>query len=123
MTRDISDIILAKLQAHYGDQRPDLRFGSLYELAIAVVLSAQTTDIQVNSVTPRLFSRYAGFAELAGAKVKDLETIVKSTGFYRNKSKNIIALSRQVMEQYGGRLPATATPSWPFQALEEKLPM
>ncbi|PKL36101.1 MAG: endonuclease III [Spirochaetae bacterium HGW-Spirochaetae-1] len=106
MDRKKSNLIQKRLRAWYGEVTPDLHFGNLYQLTIAVVLSAQTTDKQVNAVTPVLFDRYADFSSLAGARLPDVETIIKSTGFYRNKAKNIITLSRAVMERFHGTLPA-----------------
>lgn len=91
----------------YGEVRPDLSFQGLYQLAIAVVLSAQTTDRQVNGVTKELFKKYPGFRELSSAKVADVENIIRSTGFFRMKAKHIIELSRCVMEKHGGKLPNT----------------
>ena len=107
MTRELSDIILKKLAAHYGDARPDLKYTSIYQLAVAVVLSAQTTDVQVNRVTPGLFTRYPDLAALAAAKTRDVERIIKSTGFYHNKAKNIVGLARAVMKEHGGKIPST----------------
>ncbi len=106
MTREISDIILRKLAKHYGDVVPDLKYVDVYQLSVAVVLSAQTTDVQVNRVTPELFSRYPDFAALSAAKIRDVEKIVRSTGFYRNKAKNIVNLARRVTADHGGKLPA-----------------
>ncbi len=97
--------ILMQLRRFYGDVRPDLSFQGIYQLAIAVVLSAQTTDRQVNEVTQPLFAQYPGFKELASAHQKDIEKIIRSTGFFRMKAKHIISLSREVMDVYGGKLP------------------
>jgi endonuclease-3 len=107
MTRDLSDKIMRALRRHYPDVRPDLVYRNKYQLAVAVVLSAQTTDRQVNSVTGGLFSAYPDFESLARARIADVRRIIRSTGFYRNKSKNIIELSRAVTEKHGGRLPGT----------------
>jgi len=106
MDRKKSNLIQKRLRAWYGEVTPDLHFVNLYQLTIAVVLSAQTTDKQVNAVTPVLFERYADFDILAAARLPDVESIIKSTGFYRNKAKNIISLSRAVMERFHGTLPA-----------------
>lgn len=95
------------LRRHYPDVRPDLAYRNKYQLAVAVVLSAQTTDRQVNAVTGELFSDYPDFESLARARLADVARIVRSTGFYRNKSKNIIGLARAVMERHRGRLPRT----------------
>jgi len=105
MTKDLSDKIIAGLQKYYRNVSPNLRYANLYELAVAVVLSAQTTDRQVNSVTGALFRKYPDFKTLAQARLADVRTMIRSTGFYRNKSKNIVNLAKQVMERFSGRLP------------------
>lgn len=105
MRRDTSAKIISGLEAVYGEVVPDLAFRNNYELTVAVVLSAQTTDRQVNSVTAELFSVYPDFKSLASAQKSDVERIVKSTGFYRVKSANIIALASAVMNSFGGVLP------------------
>ena len=76
-----------------------------FQLLIAVVLSAQTTDKSVNKVTPILFSRYPDAASLASANQEELEEILKPIGMYRTKAKNIIALSRMLVEEHEGRVP------------------
>ncbi|HPJ38076.1 MAG TPA: endonuclease III [Spirochaetota bacterium] len=102
-----SKTILKKLLRYYGDPVADLHFDSLYQLCIAVVLSAQTTDKQVNAVTPKLFTKYHDFGELAQADINDVETIIKSTGFYHNKARNIIQLAETIMLKFNGTVPAT----------------
>lgn len=99
--------VVGKLRNYYGKVSPALEYRNTYELTIAVVLSAQTTDKQVNAVTSELFAAYPGFSELARAKLKDIERIIRSTGFYHNKAKNIIALAAKVMTAFGGVLPGT----------------
>ncbi len=106
MTSQRARKIIERLRKFYGAPSPDLHFGSLYQLTIAVILSAQTTDRQVNEVTPVLFSLYPGFDELAVAKIEDVEEIIRSTGFYHNKAKNIVALAQVVLEKYNGELPS-----------------
>ncbi len=105
MTAARSKKILSQLYNYYGDTDPDLHFRNIFELAIAVVLSAQTTDRQVNGVTTELFEKYPDFKSLGNADFRDVEKIVKSTGFFRTKTKNIIALSRIVSSKFGGVLP------------------
>jgi endonuclease-3 len=107
MTQDLSNKIFRALRRYYADVKPDLRYRNLYQLAVAVVLSAQTTDRQVNSVTGELFNAYPGFQSLARARLADVRKIIRSTGFYRNKAKNIVALSKAVVEKHDGRLPGT----------------
>ena len=105
MTDKRSSKILSLLYSYYGETEPGLEFTGLYELTIAVVLSAQTTDRQVNSVTGELFRMYSDFESLSKAGISDVERIVKSTGFYKNKAKNIILLSRMVCSRFNGKLP------------------
>lgn len=105
MTPADSEKILKTLSEFYGDVKADLNFSNNYELTIAVVLSAQTTDRQVNSVTGGLFSEYPDFASLAKARISDVEKFVKSTGFYRAKAKNIVMLARMVTSAFNGELP------------------
>src|SRR3990172_3943723 len=100
MTQDLSNKIFRALRRYYADVKPDLRYRNLYQLAVAVVLSAQTTDRQVNSVTGALFRKYPDFKTLAQARLADVRTMIRSTGFYRNKSKNIVNLAKQVMERF-----------------------
>ena len=78
-----------------------------YQLAVATILSAQTTDVRVNMVTPGLFERYPTATDLAGARKEDVEAMVKSTGFFRNKTKNIIGFAQGVVEDHGGEVPRT----------------
>ncbi len=85
----------------------ELTFQSPFELLIATILSAQTTDKMVNLVTPKLFARYPTAFDLAAADPAEVEGIVKATGFYRVKSRRIIAASRKLVELFGGVVPAT----------------
>ncbi|MFW6366857.1 MAG: endonuclease III [Spirochaetota bacterium] len=94
-------------ESEYGIVRPALVFQNTYQLAVAVILSAQTTDRQVNIVTPELFRRYPDFKSLSAADAADVEEIIRSTGFYRTKTKNIIALACRLMHEFGGILPDT----------------
>ena len=105
MNRKLSDTILNRLNDYYGTVEPDLKYRNLYELSVAVILSAQTTDRQVNSVTGILFMDYPDFPSLAAASISDVENAVRSTGFYRNKARHIIGLAKSVENKYGGTLP------------------
>ncbi len=105
MTPAKSEKILKELSEFYGDVKADLDFSNIYELTVAVVLSAQTTDKQVNSVTGELFAKYPGFSSLAGARISDVEKIIKSTGFYHSKAKNIVMLAGMVTSTFNGELP------------------
>lgn len=104
--RGTSKKIITRLKKEYPDVAPPLKYINIYQLCIAVVLSAQTTDNQVNRVTPILFKRYGDFAAMAFADVNEVENIIKPTGFYHTKAKHIIALSQHVIEKFNGNLPA-----------------
>jgi endonuclease-3 len=106
MDRKTSGKIIALLKKQYGNVKSDLKYINLYQLTVAVVLSAQTTDVQVNSVTPELFGRFPDFKSLSEADTAVIEDIIRSTGFYKNKSRNIVALAREITEKYNGRVPS-----------------
>ena len=89
----------------YPEAGCELIFEDKFQLLITVVLSAQTTDKSVNNISPLLFSKYPDAESMAKGNQSDLEQILKSIGMYRTKSKNIIALSRMLMEEYEGRVP------------------
>ncbi|MFH1066698.1 MAG: endonuclease III, partial [bacterium] len=91
----------------YPDAHCELHFSNPLELLVATILSAQCTDVRVNKVTPALFQRYRSVQDYAEAETSELETFIRSTGFYRNKTKNIIACCRQILEKYNGRIPAS----------------
>lgn len=93
------------LAREYPDAHCELDHDGAYQLAVATILSAQTTDQRVNLVTPVLFERYPTVADLAGARQEDVEEIVRSTGFFRNKAKNIIGFARAVMAEHDGEIP------------------
>ena len=83
--------------------------GDPWHLLVAVILSAQTTDVGVNKVTPKLFARFPGPGDLAAASVLEVEDIVKPTGFYHNKTKLIMATAQMLLTEFGGRVPDTMT--------------
>jgi endonuclease-3 len=89
----------------YPDARSELDFDSPWQLLIVTVLSAQTTDRRVNAVSPILFSRYPGPAELAAAEREDVEKIVEPTGFFRAKTQSIQGIAAAVVERFGGQVP------------------
>lgn len=97
--------VLERLHARYPEPETHLYHNSPWELLVATVLAAQCTDERVNKVTPELFRRWPGPAELAQAEQAELEVVVHSTGFFRNKAKNLIAAARRVMDVYGGEVP------------------
>jgi endonuclease-3 len=97
--------VLLRLKHLYPEAPCTLNYETPVQLLVATILSAQCTDERVNLVTPELFRRYPDAAALAGAELSDLENLVRSTGFYRNKAKNIQAACRMLMEQFGGEVP------------------
>ncbi len=107
MTADRAEKIILTLQNHYGKVKPGLDYDGMYQLTISVVLSAQTTDKQVNKITPVLFSKYSDFQNLQNAKTEDVEAIIKSTGFYHTKALNIIKLSSMICGSFNGKVPDT----------------
>lgn len=97
--------ILDLLRMEYPDAECALTHRNTYELLIAVVLSAQTTDKSVNKVSGRLFEQYPSPAALAAAEQEDVIEIIKTIGMYKTKSKNIIALAQQLLEKFAGEVP------------------
>lgn len=95
------------LEEEHPDAKCALEHRGAYELAVATILSAQTTDERVNMVTPELFARYPTVQALADAKQEEVEEIVRSTGFFRNKAHNIIGFAHAVTEEFGGEVPRT----------------
>ena len=89
------------------DTEPTLIFTNPFELLIGVILSAQTTDIQVNKVTTELFQKYRSPVELAGAEIDEVERIVRSAGFFHNKARNIIKSSAAIAAVHAGNVPST----------------
>jgi endonuclease-3 len=96
---------LAILERIYPHPVTALEYGSEFQLLVAVILSAQTTDVRVNMTTPALFAKYPTAEKLARARQPDVEKIIRSTGFFRMKAKNIIACARDLVERFGGRVP------------------
>jgi endonuclease-3 len=99
--------ILSRLKARYPDARCALNYRSAFELLCATILSAQCTDLRVNMVTPTLFARYPTAFELARAEPWDVEEIIKSTGFFRNKTRSLIGMAQALVADYGGEVPHT----------------
>ncbi len=97
--------VVSGLAELYPDARCALNHTNAYELLCATILSAQCTDERVNMVTPTLFAKYPTPADLAGADPAELEEIIRSTGFFRSKTKNLIGMAQAVEERYGGDIP------------------
>lgn len=99
--------VMRRLERVYPRAQIALNFSSPLELLVATILSAQSTDIGVNKVTPALFARYKTAADYAGADVSELENLVKSTGFYHNKAKNIMGAAKVLVRDFKGKVPRT----------------
>lgn len=101
------DEILAKLTEMFPDAHCELIHRNPFELAVAVVLSAQTTDVSVNKVTPQLFEKFPTPQALASASLEEIESCIHRIGLYHNKAKSIQGLARGVVEQFDGVMPQT----------------
>ena len=99
--------IIHRLRGLYPDASADLTYTDPFQLLIAVILSAQTTDVAVNKVTPTLFARYPTAEALASAPQDDVEDIVHPTGFYRQKARSIRATAAQLVEEFDGQVPTS----------------
>lgn len=97
--------VVRSLTKLYPTVECGLAHRNAYELLVATVLSAQCTDARVNLVTPTLFARFPDARAMAGASLADVEALIHSTGFFRAKAKNLIALSAQIVEKHGGEVP------------------
>jgi len=95
-----------RLILEYPDAHCELDHRNPYELLAATILSAQCTDARVNTVTPALFARYPSPEDLAVARPDDVEELVRSTGFYKNKTKSLIGMAQALVERYGGEVPS-----------------
>jgi endonuclease-3 len=103
--RDRAPIVVERLALEYGDAHTELAFGDPWQLLVSVILSAQTTDVNVNSVTPALFARYPTVADLAAADETDVETIIHKTGFFHSKARAIREMSQDLVLRHGGEVP------------------
>jgi endonuclease-3 len=99
--------LLERLAATYPDSRCSLDYASPFQLLVATVLSAQTTDARVNMVTPDLFRRFPTPAAMAEAPYEAVEDAIKSVGFFRTKSRALIGLSQALMDRFGGEVPTS----------------
>jgi endonuclease III len=99
INRELADV--------YPDARCELDFTTALELSVATILSAQTTDKRVNEVTPALFRRYRTAADYAAADRAELEQMIHSTGFFRNKTSSLIKLGQELVERFDGEVPRT----------------
>ena len=99
-------LILAELARLYPDAKPALHFANPFQLLVAVVLSAQCTDVKVNMVTPALFAAYPDAAALAKAEPEEIEPYIKTCGLFHNKAKNLVLMARELVARFDGEVPA-----------------
>lgn len=104
-----AQMALKELAVRFPDTRTPLRHANGFQLLIATILSAQTTDDQVNRVTGGLFRRYPDPVELAAASTDDVEQLIRSIGLFRTKARNIVACARELLSRFGGALPQDIT--------------
>lgn len=97
--------IVKRLKTMYPEAKIELDYKTPIQLIVAVILSAQCTDKRVNLVTPALFKKYKTTNDFANAKTKDLEQLIRSTGFYRAKAKSIMGCAKGIVKNFGGKLP------------------
>jgi endonuclease-3 len=103
--RERAPIVVTRLALEYGDAHTELDFGDPWQLLVSVILSAQTTDVNVNSVTPTLFARYPSVGDLAAAEQADVEAIIHKTGFFRSKARAIREMSQDLVRLHHGEVP------------------
>jgi endonuclease III len=104
---ELASLVYERLKKAHPDAHCELNHSNPYELLLATILSAQCTDIRVNMVTPALFKKYPIPQKLAKAKLDDVEEIIKSVNFFRNKSKSLIGCAQMLMEKHKGEIPRT----------------
>lgn len=97
--------LLAVLRATYPDAHCELNHDGAFQLLVATILSAQCTDVRVNMVTPALFKKYPDAKSLAVARQEDVEDLIRSTGFFRNKAKNLVAAAKSLVGDHSGQVP------------------
>lgn len=106
MKRSSKEYIIENLNRLYPDAHCELNHKDSFELLIAVVLSAQTTDVSVNRVTPALFEKYPDAISLSEASEEDVMRLIHSIGLYKNKSRNIINLAKELVKRFDGEVPS-----------------
>lgn len=101
--------VIQRLKREYPGATTELRWSNPLELLVATILSAQTTDVQVNQVTENLFEKYRTAEDYAGAAPEQLEQEIRGTGFYRNKARSLQGMARSLVENHAGEVPRTMT--------------
>jgi endonuclease-3 len=113
-------VIVAHLKAEYPGAHCELDYRNPFELLAATILSAQCTDQRVNLVTPELFRRWPDPAALAAASQGEVEEVIRSTGFFRNKAKSLIGMARALVADHGGRVPRSMAELRPIPGVGRK---
>jgi endonuclease-3 len=113
-------LIFKRLAREYPDATCALDYHNPFELLCATILSAQCTDVRVNMVTPHLFARYPTPQALAAADPADVQEIIKSTGFFRNKTKSLIGMAQALVAEHGGRVPRSMEELRPLPGVGRK---
>lgn len=116
----IANVVLKRLKAEYPDAHCELDHRNAFELLCATILSAQCTDVRVNLVTPQLFRAYPDAQALSEAAVEDVEEIVRSTGFYRAKAKNLIGMATLLINKHAGQVPRSIAELVPLPGVGRK---
>ena len=119
-TRSRASRIGGELARLYPDARCSLDFDTPFQLLVATILSAQCTDVRVNLVTPALFAQFPDAETTALADLTEVEALIKSTGFYHNKAKNILACAGQLVVEHGGAVPQTMEQLVPLAGVGRK---
>ena len=107
MNKKVAIEVIKKLKEYYPEATCSLAFKTPFQMAIAVILSAQCTDERVNKITPSLFEKYGTPQAICNMEINDLEKIIYPCGFYKNKAKNIKAMAKEILEKYNGQMPNT----------------
>ncbi len=105
-SKEFTAAVLDRLRQEYPDAEPRLIFSNPYQALAATILSAQTTDEQVNRVTPALFAKYPAIKDLAEANPADVEETIKSVGLYKSKAAHLVAAAKKILSDYQGKVPA-----------------
>lgn len=100
-------VVIDRLQAEYPDAHCELVHENPFQLLVATILSAQCTDARVNLVTPALFARFRTPEELSGARQEEVEELIRSTGFFRNKARSLLGMAAALVDLHGGEVPRT----------------
>ncbi|HKJ91870.1 MAG TPA: endonuclease III, partial [Longimicrobiales bacterium] len=105
--RERLEEVVRKLREEYPEPKTALAHHNPYQLLVATILSAQCTDERVNMVTPAFFQKYPEPEDLAGARAEDVEELIHSTGFFRQKTRSLLGMANAVVDRHGGKIPDT----------------